>query len=87
MFEILRQGHRVEGAAGRWRSGEAQEVENYVRSAKSGQVAKYFGVIMTRPTLAVTFFLLSLSLLSLFVCQAKGVAEVDPSARGGAKRG
>ena len=67
----MRQEHRVEGAAELWRSGEAKEGENYVRSAKSWHVANDFGVVTARPTLAVTSFLLSLSLFSLFVCQGK----------------
>ena len=38
------------------RSDEAMEEDNRVRSAKKGQLAKDFGVVMTRPTLAVTSF-------------------------------
>ena len=49
-------------------------VELLVRGhrAKSGQLATDCGVGTPRPTLAVTSILLSLLLLSLFVCQGKG---------------
>ena len=42
---FLRQEHRVEGAAGRGKSGEAKEEENHVRSVKNGHVTKDFGIV------------------------------------------
>ena len=76
MVEILRQRHRVEGAAGRGRSGEAKDGENYVRSAKSGHVSRILGSLSDPPN----FSSLLLSPFVVVVVVRAGRTEAEQSA-------